>query len=86
MTHHLVIPSKEKALLGWLRGNTQASVNQSKPKGKEEKVTGKKAEESAEQYIREAVAWEECSVFCLTTMSLTWWMAAVLLWVDALVA
>ena len=50
--------------MGWLRGNTQASVNQSKPKWKEEKVTGKKAEASAEQYIREAVAWEECSLFC----------------------
>ena len=50
--------------MGWLRGNTQASVNQSKPKGKEEKVTGKKAEESAEQHIREAVAWEERSLFC----------------------
>ena len=57
-------PETWKALLGWLRGNTQASVNQSKPKWKEEKVTGKKAEASAEQYIREAVAWEECSLFC----------------------
>ena len=57
-------PETWKALLGWLRGNTQASVNQSKPKWKEEKVTGKKAEESAEQYIWEAVAWEQWSLFC----------------------
>ena len=57
-------PQTWKALLGWFKGNTQASVNQSKPKWKEEKVTGKKAEASAEQYIREAVAWEECSLFC----------------------
>ena len=57
-------PETWKALLGWLRGNTQASVNQSKPKWKEEKVTGKKAEASAEQYIREVVAWEECFLFC----------------------
>ena len=50
--------------MGWFKGNTQASVNQSKPKWKEEKVTGKKAEESAVQYIREAVAWEQWSLIC----------------------
>ena len=33
----------------WLRGNTQAPVNQSVPKGKEVKVTGKKAGEAALQ-------------------------------------
>ena len=46
MTHCLAILWKWKALLGWLRGNTCAPVNQSRPKGKEVKVTGKKAEES----------------------------------------
>ena len=53
-----------KALLGWLRGNTQAPVNQSRPKGKEVKVTGKKAEESALQYIQEGVARGQWSLFC----------------------
>ena len=33
----------------WLRGNTQAPVNQSVPKGKEVNVTGKKAGEAALQ-------------------------------------
>ena len=47
-----------------LRGNTQAPVNQSGQKEKEVKVTGKKAEESTLQYIREAVAWEQRSLFC----------------------
>ena len=46
---------KHGRYLGQLRGNTQVPVNQSGPKGKEEKVTGKKAEESALQYIWEAV-------------------------------
>ena len=48
--------------MGRLRGNTQASVNQSGPKGKEEKGTGKKAEESALQYIWKAVARGQRSV------------------------
>ena len=46
---HLEIPEMWRALLGWLRGNTEAPVNQSGPKGKEVKVTGEKAEESALQ-------------------------------------
>ena len=58
-------PETWKALLGWLRGNTQAPVNQSGPKGKEVKATGKKAEESAVEYIREAVARWQWSLFCL---------------------
>ena len=45
-----------RALSGWLRGNTQAPVNQSGPKGKEAEVTGKKAEEPALQSHGEAVA------------------------------
>ena len=48
--------------MGWLRGNTQAPVNQSGLKRKE--VTGKKAEESALQYIREAVARGQWFLFC----------------------
>ena len=47
VTQCLAILWKWKALLGWLRGNTYAPVNQSRPKGKEVKVTGKKTEESA---------------------------------------
>ena len=35
--------------MGWLRDNTWAPINQSKQKGKEVKVTGEKAEESALQ-------------------------------------
>ena len=45
----LVIPWKWKALLGFLRCNSYAPVYQPVPKGKEVKVTGKKAEESAVQ-------------------------------------
>ena len=48
-------PETRKARLGRLRGNTQAPVNQSRPKGKEVKVTGKKAE---------AVARGQWSLFC----------------------
>ena len=46
---HWRFPETWKALLGWLRGNTSAPVNQSGLKGKEMKVTGKKTEESSLQ-------------------------------------
>ena len=65
--------------MGWLRGNTQVPVNQSGPTGKEVKVTGKKAEESALQYIQEAVARGQWFLFASTSMCLTWWMEVVLL-------
>ena len=44
---HWRFPETWKALLGWLRGNTEAPVNQSGPKGEEVKVTGEKAEEES---------------------------------------
>ena len=76
-------PETWKALLEWLRGNTQASVNQSRPKGKEEKRTGKKAEESTLQYIWEAVARGQRSLFCFNLIQ---WTEVILLGADALVA
>ena len=77
-------PETWRALLGWLRGNTWAPGNQSNWKGKEVKVSGKKAEEPALQPCGEAAArgWSLC--FAPTTMRLTQCTEAVLLGADAL--
>ena len=66
--------------------NTKAPVNQSGPKGKEVKVTGEKAEESAVQCAggSRGQGTRVCVCFASTTMCLTRCTEVVLLGADAL--
>ena len=75
-----------EALLGWLRDNTWAPINQSKQKGKEVKVTGKKAEEPALQSYWGDSGQGKWFLFCFNHYVPGECMEVVLLGVDALVA